>query len=287
MGVTFLPSVAIARKVLGMRFGMGATMALRRDDLERLGGFSAIVDYLADDFQLAIRIARLGRRLELSRYIVSSVLGSTTFRAQWHREVRWARCQRVCRPREYPTMLLTFTTPLAACLLIASGFSPVGWGVLAGSLAWRWVIAWLVTCLTADGESRRWLALLPLRDFQQHRVAGGRVWSVRRLAGRQIPAAARRPHAACFWHVATAFGSGPCPLMRGQVHGSLQATVVLLPLPLAGRSGHGRTHHRPPGCTGQTGSTRLVTPGGSPGTAQQCSGLSPPPLPWGSHRRPC
>src|ERR1035437_4599692 len=54
----FCPWVLVARQLEGgLRFGLGATLAFRRIDLERIGGFQAIVDFLADDYELGRRIA--------------------------------------------------------------------------------------------------------------------------------------------------------------------------------------------------------------------------------------
>jgi ceramide glucosyltransferase len=165
MGVTFLPSVLVARRFLNMRFAMGATVALRRSNLVRLGGFAAVADYLADDYQLGVHIANLGLRVHMSNYIVVSVLGATTFQEQWNREVRWARCSRVSRPWEYPGLLLTFSTPLAVVLAVVSGFRPWAWPVLAVSLLLRWMVAFLVTSYTGNQAVRRWLFWLPVRDM--------------------------------------------------------------------------------------------------------------------------
>lgn len=175
MGATFLPSVLVARGFLNMRFAMGSTLVMRQNDLARLGGFAAVADYLADDYQLGERIAGLGLRVHLSDYVVASVLGATTFRDQWHREVRWARCNRVSRPREYPALLRTFSTPLAAALLLLSGLTPTAWQALTLSVCLRWVVAWLVTGYTRDLETRRWLMWLPVRDMLSALVwlAGG------------------------------------------------------------------------------------------------------------------
>ncbi len=165
MGVTFLPSVVVARKFLDMRFAMGATVVLRRQDLARLGGFASMADYLADDYQLGARIAGLGLKVHLSSYVMACVLGASSFREQWHREVRWMRCSRVSRPREYPGLLLSFSTPLAVVWTLASGFEPESWQALLVSLVVRWTVAWLVSGRTGDRESRRWLLWLPVRDM--------------------------------------------------------------------------------------------------------------------------
>ena len=165
MGVTFLPSVVVARRLFQMNFAMGGTVAVRRRDLERIGGFASIVDYLADDYELGARIARLGLRVRLSDYVVVSVLGATTFQDQWEREVRWARCVRVSRSLEYLGLLLTFSTPLTVALLLASGGTPLAWLALCVSVALRWLVAWLVSGHTHDRAARRWLFLLPMRDM--------------------------------------------------------------------------------------------------------------------------
>jgi len=165
MGATFLPSVIVARKVLDMRFAMGATVALRQSDLARLGGFAVMADYLADDYQLGVRIAASGLKVSLSNYVMACVLGATTFREQWDREVRWMRCSRVSRPLEYPGLLLSYSTPLSAMLVVVNRFELASLRVLVASLLLRWVVAWLISVRTGDQQVRRWLPWLPVRDL--------------------------------------------------------------------------------------------------------------------------
>jgi ceramide glucosyltransferase len=175
VGSTFLPSVIVARRFLDMRFALGATVALRRSDLARIGGFAAVANYLADDYQLGARVADLGLRVHLSDYVVADVLGATTFRDQWDREVRWARCSRVSRPLEYPGLLLTFSTPLAVTLALITGFATLGWLTLLISVLVRWLVAWQVAGYTGDQVVRQWLVWLPVRDMLSALVwcAGG------------------------------------------------------------------------------------------------------------------
>jgi len=165
IGATFLPLVLAARKYITMRLGLGATMAVRRGDLDRIGGFAAIADYLGDDYQLGHRIAGLGRRVHLSHYVVACVLGATTFREQWNREVRWMRNARVCRPREYPVVPLTFTTPLAVILALVTGFSGPAISALVVSIVVRFLVGWLMARYMGDAEARRAMLWLPLRDM--------------------------------------------------------------------------------------------------------------------------
>jgi ceramide glucosyltransferase len=180
MGVTFLPSVMVARQLLSMRFAMGATMVLRRSDLDRAGGFSAVADYLADDYQLGLSLWALGLRIVLSRYVVTNILGKTSFREQWDREIRWTRTNRANRPAEYPGMLLTFSVPLALVLALLAPGDPFGWRILAASVVLRWLLGWITTFSTGDSESRRWLFWLPVRD-----LLSATVWAAGAL-GRRI-----------------------------------------------------------------------------------------------------
>jgi ceramide glucosyltransferase len=164
IGTCFLPSVIIANKIFKFGFAMGSTAALRRIDLARLGGFRSIAQYLADDYQLGARIAELGLRVQLSEYVVATVLGATSFRELWHRETRWNRCARVSRPWCYLGLFITFSTPLALLYLLLSGLAPIGWSILAVSVAVRWLASALISTSTGDLVSRRWLLWLPVRD---------------------------------------------------------------------------------------------------------------------------
>ena len=56
----FWSSVLQARSLKPIDFALGAVMAMRRKQLEQIGGFAALADCLADDYQLGHRIARAG-----------------------------------------------------------------------------------------------------------------------------------------------------------------------------------------------------------------------------------
>jgi len=97
----FMPSAMVAPFVGVREFGLGATLAFRAADLESAGGFNAIGDYLADDYQLAKRVTGLGKRALLSTYTVETSLGDSTWRGIWHHQVRWARTIRVSKGKVY------------------------------------------------------------------------------------------------------------------------------------------------------------------------------------------
>lgn len=157
----FVPSAIVGHHVLRARFALGAANALRRDTLDRIGGFRAVANHLADDYQLGLRVAATGERVAIGDSVVASVLGRTSIADWWRREVRWARAIRTSRPRQYPGLLLTFSTPLGLLGLIAGA----GWLPLAGSLLVRWHVGWQMTRCMQHRALRRWLWLLPVRDL--------------------------------------------------------------------------------------------------------------------------
>lgn len=181
MGVMFLPGVMVARKLLDMRFAMGATILVRKADLGEIGGFEALQEYLADDNELAVRMVGLGKTVELSRYVVHTILGKTTFREQWQREVRWARTNRSNRPLEYPGLVISYTIGIALLLLLINPYSSAWWLLFGGVLAFRLITAWAITRWTGDSEAQHWLFLLPLRD-----TLSMVVWSVGLVSRRVV-----------------------------------------------------------------------------------------------------
>jgi ceramide glucosyltransferase len=107
----FAPSVRVAHAAGSRRFGFGATLALRRATLERIGGFDALKDCLADDYWLAERVRALGLSTVLSRVMVATDVIEPTFSALWQRETRWLRTIRSVNPLGFASLIITFPTP--------------------------------------------------------------------------------------------------------------------------------------------------------------------------------
>ncbi|MGI8961671.1 MAG: bacteriohopanetetrol glucosamine biosynthesis glycosyltransferase HpnI [Bryobacteraceae bacterium] len=109
LGITtdFMPSALVA-SVIGVReFGFGSTLAFRAADLERVGGFAALADYLADDYQLAKRITSIGKSVLLSTYVVETSVNEFTWRGVWQHQLRWARTIRVSKGLGYAGLPIT------------------------------------------------------------------------------------------------------------------------------------------------------------------------------------
>lgn len=90
-----------------MNFALGAAMAIRRAELEKLGGFRALADYLADDFQLGNRVSG---KVALCPLVVECRSAPMGWREVWAHQVRWARTIRVCQPVPFFFSILSNTT---------------------------------------------------------------------------------------------------------------------------------------------------------------------------------
>lgn len=161
----FCPGVLVARAIEGVKFGLGATIAFRHRDLQAVGGFEALVDYLADDYQVGWRISALGFKVEIPDVVVETFLPRYTLREFFEHQLRWARTIRDSRFSGYVGMGVTYGLPWAILALILGGGAGWSWGLLALTLVMRAAVAVSVgRGILQDRQVTRWLALLPLRD---------------------------------------------------------------------------------------------------------------------------
>ena len=177
----FIAGVLVARQIEGgLRFGLGSTLAFRRRDLEAIGGFEAIVDYLADDYELGRRIAERGLKVGLSESVVETYLPAYGVSGFFAHQLRWARTIRASRPSGYAGLLFTFTLPWAVLALILARGASWAWGLFGLALAARLAMAAVTARILGDRGFWRWAWLLPVRDFMAVLIwIGG-------LAGRKI-----------------------------------------------------------------------------------------------------
>ena len=199
MSVEMTAGVLTANLLEGMKFGLGPTIVVRADALDKIGGYSVLGDYFANDFMIGNLIEKAGYRVVLSRYVIDHVVSPLTFRRVWEHEVRWARSTRWSRPWGHLGSGLIFAVPygilgfLAAAalgriwlgislLVIAIGNRliedlVIGWGVTrdpcARDASWLYVIrdllGFFVWCASYVGKRTVW------RNIPYKLVGGGRI----------------------------------------------------------------------------------------------------------------
>lgn len=163
----FCAGVLVAQKLEGgLHFGLGSTLAFRRADLERIGGFRAIVDFLADDYELGKRIADLGLQVVLSDVVVETHLPAYRLGGFLAHQIRWARGVRDSRLGGYVGLASTFGLMWALVNLLAAQAAPWSWAVLAAVLVLRLAVALAVgRSVLKDRTLLSNLWLLPIRDL--------------------------------------------------------------------------------------------------------------------------
>ena len=162
----FMPGVLTARKLEGgIRFGLGSTLATTKTALAAIGGFEALVDQLADDYEMGARLAAAGYRVELVHEVVATTVPAYSLRGFCEHQLRWARGTRDSRRAGYLGLGVTYVLPWALAAVIASGGALWSFSLLSVALLVRVSVALNVGVgILRDGQVLRDMWLLPLRD---------------------------------------------------------------------------------------------------------------------------
>jgi ceramide glucosyltransferase len=169
MSVEEPAGVLVANLLEGMKFGLGPTIAVRREALEEVGGYEKFYDYSANDFILGNLIHKAGHQVVLSSHVIDHVVNQSTFKKMWQNQLRWRVTERYCRPKGYLGMGLIFAVPYGILGLLAGGL--LGYWILgAALLIWAvinrlieaFAVGWVVL---RDKPLLRTIWLYPTRDL--------------------------------------------------------------------------------------------------------------------------
>ena len=193
----FFAGVLMAAWTEGITFALGASIATTKQWLAKIGGFEAIADALADDYELGHRISKAGGEVVLSRETVWTMYPAQTLSTFWDHQVRWARTVRLCRPLSYIGLLFTQGLPWALLAAVVAPAKRIAGVYLLAYIVLRFAMAWTVGIWgVGDEVLRRKIWLVPLRDaihfvvwlasFGSNRIRWGNVEYVIRQ-GRMMP----------------------------------------------------------------------------------------------------
>jgi ceramide glucosyltransferase len=127
----FLPSVMVGTALGLAKPCFGSTIALNREALERIGGFEAFANQLADDYAIGAAVRKAGFSVEIGPAAVGHVCHEETLSDLLSHQLRWAR---TIRSIDLPGYLGSFVTqPLGLALLggVAGSASCLALAVLA------------------------------------------------------------------------------------------------------------------------------------------------------------
>ena len=167
IGTDFSAGVLVARQIEGgLQFGLGSTLALRKSALEAIGGFEAIADHLADDYELGRLISAKNLKVTLSRSVVDSFLPAYDASEFLSHQLRWARTIRASRTAGYAGLVLPFTLPWALLTLMLAHGADWSLGLFVIAVLMRLAVAGCVGGLVLkDRTLLRSMWLLLIRDL--------------------------------------------------------------------------------------------------------------------------
>lgn len=167
----FLPNVIAGVSLGAAKPCMGSTIALTRETLERIGGFEAFRDTLADDYAIGAAVRALGLSSVVAPVLVSHGCADTSFQNMFAHELRWAKTVRGVDPIGHLGSIFTHALPLALLSVALLRASPASLWLLAASFLAR---VWLMS--TVDQAVGRPLGswwLTPMRDIVSLLVFAG------------------------------------------------------------------------------------------------------------------
>jgi ceramide glucosyltransferase len=168
---SFLPSALVARTLQRLSYCFGATIALRRSELDAIGGFAALASQLADDYMVGKLVSDRGSEVVLAPYLVENGVFEPSVRELFLHELRWARTIRSMRPASYIGTVLTMPLAWSVAFAVAARFSTAGLVAIAVAATLRLVLqAAARKSLGSSVPYAPWL--VPLRDILTALVFG-------------------------------------------------------------------------------------------------------------------
>ncbi len=171
----FLPNVLVGLRLALATPCFGSTIALRRTMLDRIGGFGAFADVLADDNAIGQAVRRLGLAVAVpDRPVLGHVCAATSVGAMMRQDLRWSRTIRAVDPAGFAGSIVTNPLPLAIIACLLGGFRPWTLAVLAAALACRAALQLRVGQFVGARAPHVWLG--PLRDLVSFAVFIASFW---------------------------------------------------------------------------------------------------------------
>ena len=184
----------LSASTLGLGFGVGKIMALRRSDLERAGGVAAMSQNLAEDTAISMAFARIGLKTVFAHETVAQEIGFRYLADVYHRQARWSVIRRANERISYPLEPLASPLPAALAAALAAPLAGVRRSRLRPRRSAGWFVAetavrgakglgdfgLVAACLPRPGGSglAAWL-----RGWTTHEV----IWASRRFDARHGP----------------------------------------------------------------------------------------------------
>jgi ceramide glucosyltransferase len=159
----FLPGVVVGLALGRARPCFGSTIALRRETLDRVGGFAVLADKLADDYALGTAIRRAGLIVTIPPSLLRHTCSEHRLSELVAREIRWARTIASVDPWGFAGSVITHPLPLALLGPLFGGVNSLTLGLIPAALVCRALLQIEMTRTFGLARARLWLG--PVRDI--------------------------------------------------------------------------------------------------------------------------
>jgi ceramide glucosyltransferase len=161
----FFAGALVANLPGRVTFALGASVATTKTWLAKIGGYEALADLLADDYEIGNRVHKAGGKVLLSREGVWTMYPAQSLKGFWEHQVRWARTVRLVRPASFFGLVITHGLPWCVLAAALAPGALIGAGFVGAYLVLRLLMAWVVGVWGVQDEVlRKKLWLVPVRD---------------------------------------------------------------------------------------------------------------------------
>lgn len=169
MSVEMTAGVLVANLLEGMKFGLGPTIAVKKEAVEKIGGYEVLGEYFANDFMIGNLIDKAGYQVVLSHHVIDHVVNQKTLGKVWENQLRWAKSTRYSRPWGHLGSGLIFAIPYGLLGLLAGlalGQPVLGGTFLTVAILNRVIESWLIGWgVVRDPVALKQFWMYPLRDL--------------------------------------------------------------------------------------------------------------------------
>jgi ceramide glucosyltransferase len=157
----FLPQAITGLAVKVTKPCFGATIAMRRSTLERIGGFAPFADELADDYAIGLAVHAAGKDVITASFLVGHRCFEGSLRQLMRHQIRVARTIKNIDPIGYAGTIITHPWPLALLGMLSG--STAAALVAVAALASRVALCRCVERRFGLRRENAWL--IPLQDI--------------------------------------------------------------------------------------------------------------------------
>ena len=147
------------------QFCLGASIALRREMLDSIGGLEDLADYLVEDYEMGRRIWCSGKKIAIVPYFVETMVDLKSPLQWWNHQVYFEQNTRAARPVAFVATALIRSTPFALLYALlptgAAGLAALIAAVALRTLTSALILGWGFK----DREGLRSVGLLFFRDL--------------------------------------------------------------------------------------------------------------------------